>query len=202
MPAKDCCKPRPVLLTGVHLGDKGFAWCPKTRLTGVSSSQCPESPPTSSIELVTSTCSARTPVESNPRVVAAAPLFVPRMPRTGKPFSVRMTNCGRLGWLADKDGRLSLRAAPPETGKAVATNPARAAGAVGRPWRRCAARCLPHQLLCARRENGPASGPRRGRLFRADRVGIAWRHRACSALAARRAKGPRRAMNWLPAMCS
>jgi alkylated DNA repair protein (DNA oxidative demethylase) len=31
-------------------------------------------------------------------VVSAAPLFTPRMPRSGKPFSVRMTNCGALGW--------------------------------------------------------------------------------------------------------
>jgi DNA oxidative demethylase len=27
-------------------------------------------------------------------VVRVAPLFVPRLPRSGKPFSVRMTNCG------------------------------------------------------------------------------------------------------------
>lgn len=38
------------------------------------------------------------------RVIAAAPLFTPVMPRTGKPFSVRMTNCGPLGWVADRDG--------------------------------------------------------------------------------------------------
>jgi alkylated DNA repair protein (DNA oxidative demethylase) len=37
-------------------------------------------------------------------VIAAAPLFVPRMPRTGKPFSVRMTNCGPLGWVSDEAG--------------------------------------------------------------------------------------------------
>jgi alkylated DNA repair protein (DNA oxidative demethylase) len=37
-------------------------------------------------------------------VVAQAPLFVPRMPRTGKPFSVRMTNCGPLGWVSDEKG--------------------------------------------------------------------------------------------------
>lgn len=37
-------------------------------------------------------------------VVAAAPLFHPVMPRTGKPFSVRMTNCGPLGWVSDRDG--------------------------------------------------------------------------------------------------
>ena len=33
-----------------------------------------------------------------------APLFTPRMSRTGKPFSVRMTNCGPLGWVSDTDG--------------------------------------------------------------------------------------------------
>ena len=37
-------------------------------------------------------------------VVASAPLFQPVMPRTGKPLSVRMTNCGPLGWVADKAG--------------------------------------------------------------------------------------------------
>lgn len=36
--------------------------------------------------------------------VAAAPFFTPRMPRTGKPFSVRMTNCGPLGWVSDEAG--------------------------------------------------------------------------------------------------
>lgn len=37
-------------------------------------------------------------------VMRAAPLFTPAMPRTGRPFSVRMTNCGPLGWVADKGG--------------------------------------------------------------------------------------------------
>jgi DNA oxidative demethylase len=36
--------------------------------------------------------------------LAQAPLFTPRMPRTGKPFSVRMTNCGPLGWVSDVNG--------------------------------------------------------------------------------------------------
>jgi alkylated DNA repair protein (DNA oxidative demethylase) len=49
--------------------------------------------------------------------VAAAPLFVPRMPRTGKPFSVGMTNCGALGWLADKQGGYRYEPVHPETGK-------------------------------------------------------------------------------------
>ncbi|MBV6648136.1 MAG: alpha-ketoglutarate-dependent dioxygenase AlkB [Hoeflea sp.] len=37
-------------------------------------------------------------------VVGQAPLYRPEMPRSGKPFSVRMTNCGNLGWVADKAG--------------------------------------------------------------------------------------------------
>jgi DNA oxidative demethylase len=37
-------------------------------------------------------------------IVRAAPLFQPRMPRTGKAFSVRMTNCGPLGWVSDERG--------------------------------------------------------------------------------------------------
>jgi alkylated DNA repair protein (DNA oxidative demethylase) len=37
-------------------------------------------------------------------MVEAAPLFTPVMPKTGKPFSVRMSNCGPLGWVSDRDG--------------------------------------------------------------------------------------------------
>ena len=33
-----------------------------------------------------------------------APFYVPRMPKTGKPFSVKMTNCGSLGWVSDESG--------------------------------------------------------------------------------------------------
>jgi alkylated DNA repair protein (DNA oxidative demethylase) len=33
-----------------------------------------------------------------------APLFTPVMPRTAKPFSVRMTNLGPLGWVSDRAG--------------------------------------------------------------------------------------------------
>lgn len=33
-----------------------------------------------------------------------APLFQPTMPKTGTPFSVRMTNCGPLGWVSDRGG--------------------------------------------------------------------------------------------------
>jgi DNA oxidative demethylase len=37
-------------------------------------------------------------------VFAAAPLFTPRMPKSGRPFSVRMSNCGPLGWVSDEKG--------------------------------------------------------------------------------------------------
>lgn len=37
-------------------------------------------------------------------VLAEAPLFAPVMPRSGNPYSVRMSNCGPLGWLSDRDG--------------------------------------------------------------------------------------------------
>ncbi|TCT04308.1 alpha-ketoglutarate-dependent dioxygenase AlkB family protein [Aquabacter spiritensis] len=36
--------------------------------------------------------------------LAAAPLFTPSMPRTGQPFSVRMSNFGPLGWVSDEAG--------------------------------------------------------------------------------------------------
>ena len=37
-------------------------------------------------------------------VFARAPLYTPRMPNSGKPLSVRMTNCGPLGWVTDEAG--------------------------------------------------------------------------------------------------
>jgi alkylated DNA repair protein (DNA oxidative demethylase) len=48
-------------------------------------------------------------------VARAAPLFTPRMPRTGRPFSVRMTNAGRLGWVSDEAG-YRYQSAHPATG--------------------------------------------------------------------------------------
>jgi DNA oxidative demethylase len=48
-------------------------------------------------------------------VVKAAPLFTPTMPRTGKPFSVRMSNCGSLGWVSDRSG-YRYQPMHPETG--------------------------------------------------------------------------------------
>lgn len=51
------------------------------------------------------------------QVVVEAPLFVPRMPRTGKTMSVRMTNCGSLGWVTDKDNGYRYQPVHPETGR-------------------------------------------------------------------------------------
>ena len=49
-------------------------------------------------------------------VVAQAPLFTPAMPRTGKEMSVRMTNCGALGWVTDKARGYRYQDTHPVTG--------------------------------------------------------------------------------------
>jgi DNA oxidative demethylase len=49
-------------------------------------------------------------------VIQEAPLYTPQMPRSGKPFSVRMTNCGSLGWVSDITG-YRYQTAHPETGR-------------------------------------------------------------------------------------
>ncbi len=43
-------------------------------------------------------------VDALRNVVREAPFFTPTMPKTGKPFTVRMTNCGPLGWVSDRAG--------------------------------------------------------------------------------------------------
>lgn len=50
--------------------------------------------------------------------VAVSPLFVPKMPRTGKPMSVRMTNFGSLGWVTDKERGYRYQPRHPETDEA------------------------------------------------------------------------------------
>ena len=42
-------------------------------------------------------------VEEIRRITALSPLFTPKMPKTGKEMSVRMTNCGEFGWVTDKE---------------------------------------------------------------------------------------------------
>ncbi len=48
-------------------------------------------------------------------VVAKAPLYVLAMPKTGKEMSVRMTNCGALGWVTDKERGYRYQAMHPVT---------------------------------------------------------------------------------------
>jgi alkylated DNA repair protein (DNA oxidative demethylase) len=45
-------------------------------------------------------------------VLASAPLFNPRMPKSGRPMSVGMSNCGPLGWVSDERGYRYQRGHP------------------------------------------------------------------------------------------
>ena len=49
--------------------------------------------------------------------VREAPLFTPLMPRTGQPFSVRMTNLGPLGWVSDREKGYRYQPMHPVTGQ-------------------------------------------------------------------------------------
>src|SRR5262245_63621676 len=48
-------------------------------------------------------------------VMRLAPVYTPRMPKSGKPMTVRMTNCGALGWVTDVRG-YRYEPTHPETG--------------------------------------------------------------------------------------
>ena len=56
-------------------------------------------------------------------VLVEAPPFKPTMPRTGKPFSVRMSNCGPLGWVSDVGG-YRYQPSHPQTGRPWPAMPA------------------------------------------------------------------------------
>ena len=56
-------------------------------------------------------------VEEIRDVVQRAPLYTPAMPRTGKEMSVRMTNCGSLGWVTDKERGYRYQPTHPVTGE-------------------------------------------------------------------------------------
>ena len=49
-------------------------------------------------------------------LLAAAPPFRPTMPKDGRPFSVRMSNAGPLGWVADRAG-YRYQSRHPESGR-------------------------------------------------------------------------------------
>lgn len=48
---------------------------------------------------------------------AEAPFVTPHMPRSGKPFSVAMTNAGSHGWFSDRQGGYRYQPVHPETGR-------------------------------------------------------------------------------------
>src|SRR5258708_14138781 len=48
-------------------------------------------------------------------VMRVAPVYRPSMPKSGRPLSVRMTNCGPLGWMTDAGG-YRYQPTHPETG--------------------------------------------------------------------------------------
>jgi DNA oxidative demethylase len=79
-------------------------------------------------------------VEEVRRVLAEAPLYVPRMPKSGKPMSVKMSNCGPLGWVTDERG-YRYQATHPETGKPWPKMPERIVAA----WRELAGYTLPSE---------------------------------------------------------
>jgi DNA oxidative demethylase len=71
-------------------------------------------------------------------VIRRAPLYTPRMPRSGRPMTVRMTNCGRLGWMTDEAG-YRYQGNHPQTGA---------------PWPP-----IPAELLAAWRDLAGAAAP-------------------------------------------
>jgi alkylated DNA repair protein (DNA oxidative demethylase) len=55
-------------------------------------------------------------VEAVAALLAEAPPFRPTMPKSGRPFSVRMSNAGPLGWVSDRSG-YRYQPVHPETGR-------------------------------------------------------------------------------------
>ena len=64
-------------------------------------------------------------------ILDEAPPIRPRMPRTGKPFSVLMSNCGALGWVSDEAG-YRYQPTHPETGRPWPATPQSLLAAWGR----------------------------------------------------------------------
>jgi alkylated DNA repair protein (DNA oxidative demethylase) len=55
-------------------------------------------------------------VEAVMDATQTVPFYRPRMPRTGQPMSVTLTNFGPLGWVTDKDKGYRYETRHPETG--------------------------------------------------------------------------------------
>ena len=74
-------------------------------------------------------------------VMAAAPLYRPVMPGSGKSFSVTMTNCGLLGWVSDKARGYRYERVHPATGDPWPAMP----GQIRQIWRAVADCTAPPQ---------------------------------------------------------
>ena len=115
------------------------------------------------------------------RIIAEAPLFTPTMPRSGKPMSVRMTNCGPLGWVTDKERGYRYQATHPETGKPWPPIPRmlldlwNEVGGYAAPPEACLV-----NYYAGERQDGAASGQGRGGFRRSRALGVARRHRHLS----------------------
>lgn len=91
-------------------------------------------------------------------VLAEGPLYAPNMPRTGKPFSVRMTNCGPLGWVSDKAGGYRYQAGHPVNGQPWPPMP----DLLFEVWREVADYPFPPEACLVNYYAGPAKmGPHR-----------------------------------------
>ncbi|MFM1814045.1 MAG: hypothetical protein RLZ98_740 [Pseudomonadota bacterium] len=85
------------------------------------------------------------------RLVESAPFYVPSMPGSGKPLSVEMTNCGVLGWVADKSGYRYQRTHP-FTGQPWPAMPAMLLAL----WNELAAAPVPPEACLVNRYRGKA----------------------------------------------
>lgn len=84
-------------------------------------------------------------------VFAAAPLYTPRMPKSGRPMSVRMSNCGPLGWVCDERG-YRYQPTHPQTGRPWPPMP----GALIALWNELA-HCPREPQACLINYYGPAA---------------------------------------------
>jgi DNA oxidative demethylase len=86
------------------------------------------------------------------KAVSQAPWFIPCMPRTGRAFSVKMTNCGRLGWVSGHGGGYRYETAHPVTGASWPSIPALAL----KTWRALASYPLPPEACLVNFYDGGA----------------------------------------------
>ena len=84
--------------------------------------------------------------------IARAPYFRPKMPRTGKAFSVEMTNFGALGWVSDKAEGYRYQPLHPETGQSWPDIPP----ALLRLWSKLALYPSPPEACLVNRYRGKA----------------------------------------------